>query len=168
MQNSNLKTLEAQRAYYAYKFAKEAESIFHKEKDITIYGSQAPNNYYHDPHYKSYVKKIPAWIKTNGLGAAFAFIMSSRRTKGKKGEAIGAINNCKNAYDLIYEQISFYIKKERSYLLNKEHEQADLMLAITQLNSADYRAITIEILALSTWLVRLTDGLIQHEKPSKK
>ena len=167
MQNSNLKTLEAQRAYYAYKFAQEADSIFHEKKAIATYGSQAPNNYYHDPNYKSYVKKIPTWIKTNGLGAAFAFIMSSRTTQ-TKGKAIGSETNCKNAYDLIYEQIAFYIKKERSYLLNKEHEQADLMLAITQLNSADYRAITIEILALSTWLIRLTDGIIQYEKPSKK
>ena len=62
------KTLEQGRAEFAYKYAEAGKKL----------GSE----------YKAYVKKIPMLIKTNGLGATFAFIKS----KGGK------------TYDLIHKQ----------------------------------------------------------------
>ena len=54
--------------------------------------------------YKSYVKKAPMYIKTNGLGAALAFM----KAKGKDG----------NAWSLIYQQITEWIENDTKALIN--------------------------------------------------
>ncbi len=122
------KTLEQGRAEYAYKCAE-------KGKD---YGSD----------YKSYVKKIPMLIKTNGLGATMAFVFS--KSKGKDD----------NAYGLIYKQVSDWVSKEKELLNFENHNFAK---KLTEIDSAEYRFITIEVLALFNWLRRFTEGLITKD-----
>ena len=121
---STLKGIEQKRADYAYQCAVEG-SIISKPKE-----------------YKSYVKKLPMLIKTNGLGATFAFVFS----KSKDG----------NTYDLIYKQTAVWIK-------NKLPFSGDFSKFIITQNSNEYRVITNEIISLYTWLRRFAEGLIEGD-----
>ena len=124
------KKIEQGRAEYAYKCAEDGS-----KKDFKS-------------EYKSYVKKIPMLIKTNGLGATMAFVFS--KSKGKED----------NAYGLIYKQTAEWIK-ERTIV--KDFEQKKLAKELTEINSSEYRAVTNEILALFTWLRRFAEGLITKD-----
>jgi len=139
IQNETLqKTLEHGRAKYAYECAEQGSKITKKKE------------------YKSYVKKIPMLIKTNGLGAAFAFIKSkSNEGEDKRGYA----------YNIIYEQTSEWLKKEPKGLIADElnRPNADLVEIIISKNSSEYRALTNEVLAFFTWLKRFAEGLIEGE-----
>lgn len=99
--------------------------------------------------YKSYVKKVPMMIKTNGLGATTAFIMSKSKDA--------------NNWTLIYEQIYNWLKQDdNSYLIN--NASGDLSEIIIQLNSTQYRAVTNEVLALFNWIRRFAEGLIEGDE----
>lgn len=125
--------IEQGRARYAYEKVEEAKDVLKgKAKE-----------------YKSYVKKIPMLIKTNGLGATFAFVLS----KGKR--------NDKTPYGLIARQTGEWIQEHRGYLLGDVNKDAYFEGQLTQLSSAQYRAVTIEVLALFNWLKRFADGLIE-------
>jgi len=120
--------LENGRAGYAYECA-EVGSKLSKPKE-----------------YKSYVKKIPMLIKTNGMGATFAFVFS----KQKKG----------NGYELIYKQVSEWFQKEENpYQFEFKYFTKELC----KMDSQQYRAITTETLALFTWLRRFAEGLIEGD-----
>ncbi|GAK61616.1 CRISPR-associated protein, Cmr5 family [Candidatus Vecturithrix granuli] len=98
--------------------------------------------------YKSYVKKIPMLIKTNGLGATFAFVFSKADEK--------------SPYTLIYQQTKEWLKHDPKGLMQFS-EKTELAQELVQRNSAEYRAITIEVLAFFTWLRRFAEGLIEGE-----
>ena len=99
--------------------------------------------------YKSYVKKTPMMVKTSGLGATFAFIMS----KKKDG----------NAWALIYNQVDNWLKtSDNHYLINNKN--GELSEIIIQLESGQYRAVTNEVLALFNWLRRFAEGLIEGDE----
>lgn len=95
--------------------------------------------------YKAYLKKIPMLIKTNGLGATFAFVKS-------KGGA---------TYDLIYKQTTEWLKQDTKQLV--EDDFTDLSGVIVSQDSFSYRALTIEILALFGWLRRFAEGQIETD-----
>jgi CRISPR-associated protein Cmr5 len=99
--------------------------------------------------YKSYVKKAPMYIKTNGLGAALAFM----KAKGKE----------KKAWDVIYHQVTEWIDKDSKNIIYTEGK--DLVEIVVSLETPDYRAWTNEVLALFNWLRRFAEGLI--EDPEK-
>jgi len=98
--------------------------------------------------YKSYVKKIPMLIKTNGFGATIAFIFSKKK------------NSEDDTYNLIYKQITDWFKDDRNPF---KFEIKELSKDICQINSQEYRAITTETLALFTWIRRFAEGLIEGE-----
>lgn len=154
-------TLEQGRAAFAYECAIQGKDCHEKIKQFKILEVE---EYYKDSQYKSYVRKIPMYIKTNGLGNTFAFILSKQKKYDKKKKkAAGEKENPKNAYDLIYAQVSKWLKNnDKKYLLDgKENE--DLVKIFIQLDSAKYRAVTVEVLALFNWLRRFSDGLIVDE-----
>ena len=115
-------------------------------------------------------------IKTNGLGATLAFIFSKRAkpkkdkdNKGKNKEndkniPPGVEDNPKNAYDLLYYQLSEWLMQKcltTSFLF--ENKNTELIEAIIQMKSDEYRAVTLETLALMAWVSRFAEGLIQGE-----
>ncbi len=135
------KTLEQGRARFAYECAENA-SIIENNKV-----SKA---------YRAYTRNIPMLIKTNGLGATIAFIKSkSKEDKDKEGYA----------YELIYNDITQWLKKEPKGLLADKlnNPNGDLVKEIISLNSAEYRAVTNEVLAFFAWLKRFAEGLIEGE-----
>ncbi|MGI6114127.1 MAG: type III-B CRISPR module-associated protein Cmr5 [Mahellales bacterium] len=126
-----MKGLEQGRANFSYEKVMEAKNKL---------GDKASE-------YKSYVKKAPMLIKTNGLGATLAFI----KAKGKDNKA--------KAWSLIYQQVSEWIEKDSKNLVNTGGE--DLVKIIVSLETPDYRALTNEMLALFNWLRRFAEGLIE-------
>ena len=118
--------LENGRAAYAYQCAEEGAGLDKKKE------------------YKSYVKKIPMLIKTNGLGATVAFIKSKGGT-----------------YDTIYTQLTGWFKKEENPM---SFEVKELAKDLCEMDSQQYRAITKETLAFFNWLRRFADGLIEGDE----
>ena len=98
-------------------------------------------------------------VKTNGLGATFAFVLS-KKVKVKKinnqDVPAGNQNNPKNAYDLIYKQTA-------EWIYNKYPFTGDFSEFIITQNSNEYRAITNEVISLFTWLRRFAEGLIDGD-----
>jgi CRISPR-associated protein Cmr5 len=101
--------------------------------------------------YKSYAKKLPMLIKTNGLGASLAFVLS--KSKNKEGEL--------TAWGDLYSDIDRWLRQEHKIYLLGESPKNDLSESIIELNSPEYRALTVEILAFLNWLRRFAEGLIE-------
>jgi CRISPR-associated protein Cmr5 len=138
--DTNVKKLENGRAEFAYKCVKQAQN---------------PNNNYKTGlagEYKSYVKKTPALIQTNGLGNTLAYIVSKGNANKPKDK--------KNAWDLIYEQLADRLKTGSGGTASLPSDRDLLEFTISR-PSTEYRQITAEILALLNWLKRLADGLIE-------
>jgi CRISPR-associated protein Cmr5 len=119
-------TLEQGRAKHAFDAAKEAA----KQKD--------------KEEYESYTKKVPMFIKTNGLGATVAFMQS----KGKACKMI--LNNLESWFETDIKFSSIYKAIEGNGLVEKT----------INCNTSEYRALTTEALAYLNWLKRFADGLI--------
>jgi CRISPR-associated protein Cmr5 len=118
----------------------------------SLQGRDYKKNKYDNKKYKSYVRKIPTLIKTNGLAAAIVFI------KAKEGG--------NPAYVLLHEQIFRYLREERNRHLYKEPIPDDIGKLVEKVitwDSDTYRAVTIEIIALFTWMRRFVEGLIEGE-----
>jgi len=88
--------------------------------------------------YKSGVKKLPVLIKTNGLGQALAFIQNRKNFPG------------------IYEQLKQWLQQDDKKRLVPE---GDLVQQVIKMESAAYRQVTLETLALLNWMRRFVDGL---------
>lgn len=116
---------------------------------------EAGNDHTKSKEYKSYVKKMPMLIKTNGLGAAVAFALA--KGSGKDGGA-----DIKHPWGLIYHQIEVWLRDEAPFKL-EELGQRTLAYALTEVESASYRAVTVESLALLAWMKRFADALIEGE-----
>ena len=125
--------LEQGRAAKAYEYAQEGTNIS-KAKE-----------------YKSYVKKMPMMIKVNGLGAAVAFAFS----KGAKN----GLPEKSTPWGLIYHQLEEWLG-EKGMIPKGQQSFAHLL---AELDSAQYRAVTNEVLALLSWMRRFAEGLIEGE-----
>ena len=96
-------------------------------------------------NYKSYVKKIPSLIQTNGLAATFAFMYSKKGT-----------------YEVIYKQVEKWLKK-RDFDINEE-----LIKWIITQNSPEYRRVTNEVMGLFVWLRRFAEGMIEKDEDGEE
>lgn len=110
--------------------------------------------------YKSNVKKVPMHIKTNGLGASCAFMLS----KAKKEN---------NPWQLVYQQLQKWFLEDNKFCKHKpegekeiilDGKNTDLVKFLVQIDSSHYRAMTVEALALFNWLRRFAEGLIEGEE----
>jgi CRISPR-associated protein Cmr5 len=121
---SNLRILEGGRAAYAFSCAKEGISI---------------------SEYESWAKKMPMLIKTNGLGAALAFLKSKD----------------KRVYQKLYDQAKAWLIHDDCPLKNLLglSESAELIEKVISLESPAYRAATIELITFFNWVRRFASGL---------
>lgn len=126
-----VRMLEQGRAEFAYRCAEEGSKI-----------KQCGE-------YRQYVKKIPMLIKTNGLGATFAFVKAKRKSNQDESGY---------AYTLIYRQTADLLCRDEKRLLDI---QGDLVEAIISCDSPVYRDVTVEVLAFFNWLSRFAEGLIE-------
>lgn len=127
-----VKSLEQGRAEFAYRCAENGSKITKCTE------------------YRQYVKKIPMLIKTNGLGATFAFVKAKKDPEpNKRGYA----------YQLIYKQTTEWLRRDEKNLIEIKD---DLVEAIISCDYPAYRAVTIEVLAFFSWLSRFAEGLIKE------
>ena len=129
--------LEKGRAEFAYRCVEKAIEVF---KD----------NSKKQKEYKSNTRKISTMILSNGLGQTLAFI----KAKSEKG----------NAYDLIYSQLTEYMKSAHTVRIQMPKEKNDFVEWVISCDSSKYRYITKEILAFLNWLKRFAEGLIEGEE----
>lgn len=113
-----------------------------EKKVINIYEKALEN-------YRSYTRRITHMILSNGLGQTLAFIYS-KKDKG-------------NAYDLIYKQLTDYLKSNSTARINMPQEENELIEWVISLSSTEYRYVTEEILAFLKWLKRFAEGMIESE-----
>ncbi len=161
---SIVRDLEKQRAEFAYKCVDEMvkdcknfkeediEKFFDKwvdflgkEKSDIKDKSKFLKSILNCDNYKSYVKKIPSLIQTNGLAATFAFMYSKKGT-----------------YEVIYKQVEKWLKK-RDFDINEE-----LIKWIITQNSPEYRRVTNEVMGLFVWLRRFAEGMIEKDEDGEE
>lgn len=94
--------------------------------------------------YKSYARKFPSLVLSNGLAAAVAFAME----KSAKSDA----------WRSIYENITAWLTKNGYF-----SKQTALESYVCALDSDTYRMVMNEVLALFGWLRRFASGLIEGE-----
>lgn len=136
MAETSRTTLEQGRAAFAYAAAVKGEKLSKNTE------------------YKAYVKKLPMYIKTNGLGAAISFAFA--KGNGKNGK--NGIPDEKKAWGLIYLQIEEWLKD--NWELGDFKKDETLIQNLLRLETPEYRATTIEVLALLNWMRRFAEGLI--------
>ncbi len=151
--------LERGRAVFAYRCAEEGKKIITK--------NQINNEWYEDDKYKSYVKKLPSMILSNGLGQTIAFIVSKKQKLKKKDNndiIPGEKANPKNAFDLIYKQITDYLRSDSTIRTQIPPNSCELIEWIINLPSKEYMYVTEEILAFLNWLKKFGEGMIETEE----
>jgi CRISPR-associated protein Cmr5 len=90
--------------------------------------------------YKSYCKKFPSMVQSNGLAAAIAFAYE------KKGR-----------WEYVYENVDAWLTQ-----CGKE-AKASLIDYICGMQTAEYRVATREVLAFFNWVRRFASGLIEGD-----
>ncbi len=131
--------LEKGRAEFAYERVKDAISKLNAKQQ---------------KEYRSYVRKIPTMILTNGLGQTLAFV----KAKSEKG----------NAYELIYEQLTAYLRSNSTARISMPPGENDLVKWVISCDSKDYRYITQELLAFLNWLKRFAEGMIEDKEETEE
>ncbi len=128
--------MEQKRASFAYECAKKMEG---------------------NKKYAPYVKKLPMMIKTNGLGAAIAFVFAKKNDKNKTNSPE------KKAYEALYNNIKEWLTKKSLVIKIKLEGKEELIEAIVKQESPEYRTLTIETLAFLNWLKRFSEGMAKDE-----
>jgi len=132
----SIKDLAQKRSQFAYQ---KVEEVIKKYPNVIDEKTKESVPSKQQKNYKSYVRKIPMMVLTNGLGATFAFVYS----KKKNG----------NAWELVYNQTKEWLKVPQN---------DELVKWIIDQDSQSYRAVTNEVLALFNWLKRFADGMIEE------
>ena len=136
-EETKIKGIESGRAKFAWECVNKVVQQWKEEKDKKKL-----------QEYKAYTKKIPMYIKTNGLGATLAFMLSKKD---------------KEAYQKLGQQITEWLKQAPVQIIDLENANfKTLVEKIVSLNSSSYRALTIEVLAFLNWLRRFAEGLIEE------
>ena len=108
---------------------------------------------FHKTEYAPAVKKVPMMIKTNGLGATLAFMFSKQKM-----------------YATILKDIELWVNNTDNMKTKAIYDKAkgnSLVQKVTELDSSEYRTLTIEVLAFLNWLRRFAEGIEKESKPKK-
>lgn len=129
---TTIKKLEQGRAEFAYSCVERAIS----DKEVN------------QNEYLSYSKKLPTMILTSGLGQTLAFV----KAKAKNHKT----------YELLYTQMTEYLKGDTAARVKMPEERSDLGEWIVSCDSQHYRYATQELLAFLNWLKRFAEGRIER------
>jgi len=131
-QSTAIDKLEKGRAEFAYRCVSEAVNSFDRETA---------------KKYRSYVRRTPSMILSNGLGATLAFINSKKEKSWKK----------------LYDQIKDYLCSKHTIRIVPLDKSKDLVEQVISCNSQRYRYLTEETLAFLNWLKKFAEGMIPEE-----
>lgn len=104
----------------------------------------------HRKEYTAAVKKLPMMIKSNGLGATIAFMYSKGKTLGT---VLGHIDEWLNDKENL-----------KTLLILQKTEGRNLVQKTLNLDSQEYRIVTIEVLAFLNWLRRFSEGITKENE----
>ncbi|PWA13085.1 type III-B CRISPR module-associated protein Cmr5 [Pueribacillus theae] len=132
MVNQSIHLVESGRAKFAYDMVKQLMKNNNSKKE----------------EVRSYIKRLPLMIQTNGLGQALAFYYSKEKE-----------------HQDIYKVIStWFSPKEKHTFITIDEE---LIYAITKMNRSTYRMITNEVIELLIWMRRFADGYMKRSGGSQ-
>lgn len=109
-------------------------------------GTQAPQKD-ERKEYKSYVKKIPMLIYTNGLAATWAYMSEKGRS-----------------YEKIMKQIIEYLVATGQIDVQTDHKK--FLSVLTESGTMNYRSYSMSIQNYLLWLKRYTSALIKDNHGS--
>lgn len=111
--------------------------------------------------YKTLVKKIPTLIQKNGYINTLVFNLS-KKNKAQHKEILDNIIQ----WNLQNEKINYLIKKSKGLedLKDDNSKYKSYIEDICNLNQAQYRLISKEMMNLFAWIKRFADGMIQDEE----
>lgn len=119
------------RAAFAYTQVRQTLDTYHENSD-------------EQERFRTYVKKMPTMIQTNGLGQTLAFYFSKGSTTKE--------------YKDIYNIITQWLQRSSIPGIDGTKE---LVETVIQLDSQHYRLVTIEILELLNWMRKFVDGMVK-------
>lgn len=101
---------------------------------------------------KSYCRKLPILIKTNGLVDTLCFIKGKGKNKEKKNE-----------YSYIFDWITDWFK-EIGYCSDKK----DIIEQLVELNNNQYYIYTMEAMEISSWYKKNAESMIEDSDVDEK
>jgi CRISPR-associated protein Cmr5 len=122
-------------------------------RDAFAYEKAKDGCWRHRKEFPQAVKGVPMLIKNNGLGAAFAFMYSKDNTLGTILKAIDA-------------WLSHDSNIHTAYIL-KNAVGSNLLQKVQDLNSCEYRKLTMETMAFLQLLRRYSEGIYKEEELKK-
>ena len=128
-----MNTVEQGRAAFALERVKEA-----------ILNTDVDND-----EYKSYSKKLPMLIKTNGLAATFAFMLTKKDSPAYSTLGSDIIKWLATSNPAVSADGDRVLPNFLDYLLN--------------IQSDEYRLLTNEVLSFMNWHRRFVEGLIKDK-----
>jgi len=142
----NLRSLEQERAKFAY----EKVSEIKKAGDV-------------QKKYSSYVRKAPTLIMTNGLGQALAFYLSKMGGQVEADYRKISPENFKKAeekaYAYLYKHIAEWLVEKRK--MTKGMDPLEYYMKSTGVEAI---ALTDEAIALLNWLKRFAEAMLEKEE----
>jgi CRISPR-associated protein Cmr5 len=134
-----LQILEKKRARYAWECIDEVK----RKRNLTI-----------EDRYKSYCKKAPALILTNGIGNTLLFL-KSKSTKSSNEEEKGPE---KQAYELLLEHVSW---------CNPKKEKDIIEWIVNDASPIEILRLTRDTLALLGWIKRFAEIELEDDTNGK-
>lgn len=107
--------------------------------------------------YKDVVRKFPSLIINNGLGQALAFLLAKGTDKDGKKPDEGKVHG------RLYAHIQEWICNKRKLIGSEASDPLRLIKGLVEQDSTRYRHISIETLALATWLKRFAEALAPED-----
>lgn len=129
------KLIEQQRAEFALRAIENALAM-------------PENSHYQHKELKSYARRLPAMIQSNGFGQAMAFYYSKREKF--------------HAYGMIYQMVEDWLCRSGQVYAGA-NEAPRLLKAITQHDQMMYRRAQAETLALMIWVKKFAEALISAD-----
>lgn len=130
------KLIEQQRAEFALRAIERALAV-------------PENAHYQHKELKSYARRLPAMIQSNGFGQAMAFYYSKREKF--------------HAYGLIYQMVEDWLCRTGQVYANAPNASPRLLKAITGHDQMMYRRAQAETLALMVWVKKFAEALISAD-----
>jgi len=133
-----LKSLEQERAKYAWECIMEIK----EEKKL-------------EKKYKSYIKKAPTFIQNSGLGNTLAFYKSKANSKASPQKSK---NSEKKAYRKIYNHINEWFK------MRFEEEDILKWICKKETSSIEIFRVTKELILLLDWMKKFVEAELKGEE----
>lgn len=104
---------------------------------------------------KSYCRKLPVLIKTNGLLAALSFLKGKSKVKKEDGK------EGKNEYFYIYSWIESWLNSMEYISEGEIDNDKNIIEKIINANSTNYSIYTKEAIEISIWYKRHVEAMIK-------